>query len=60
MALDRVQCCPQIVTGSGRPLQPELPPTERIYLDLRPLGAGLIEAGGRPSPAHSGSGVPLV
>lgn len=36
VALDRVQCCPQIATGSGRPLESELQSTRRIYLDSRP------------------------
>ncbi|MBO9112540.1 MULTISPECIES: isopentenyl transferase family protein [Rhizobium/Agrobacterium group] len=44
IALDRVQCCPEIATGSGRPLASELQSTQRIYLDSRPLAAGVIEA----------------
>nr|WP_280956998.1 isopentenyl transferase family protein [Rhizobium rhizogenes] len=44
IALDRVQCCPQIATGSGRPLESELQSTERIYLDSRPLAEGVIDA----------------
>lgn len=43
IALDRVQCFPQIATGSGRPLEWELQSTRRIYLDSRPLAAGVIE-----------------
>ncbi|RAZ73063.1 isopentenyl transferase [Mesorhizobium atlanticum] len=48
IALDRVQCCPQVATGSGRPLERELQFTQRIYLDSRPLAAGVIE----PEAAH--------
>ncbi|NTI26868.1 isopentenyl transferase (plasmid) [Rhizobium rhizogenes] len=44
VALDRVQCCPQIATGSGRPLLSELQSTQRIYLDSRPLTEGIIDA----------------
>ncbi|MGI8398177.1 isopentenyl transferase family protein (plasmid) [Agrobacterium deltaense] len=44
IALDRVQCCPQIATGSGRPLESELQSTQRIYLDTRPLIEGVIDA----------------
>lgn len=44
IALDRVQCCPQIATGSGRPLESELQSTQRIYLDSRPLTEGVMEA----------------
>ncbi|MCZ7448248.1 isopentenyl transferase family protein [Rhizobium rhizogenes] len=44
IALDRVQCCPQIATGSGRPLESELQSTQRIYLDSRPLTEGVIGA----------------
>lgn len=44
VALDRVQCCPQIATGSGRPLASELQSTQRIYLDSRPLTEGIIDA----------------
>ncbi|WP_085043977.1 isopentenyl transferase family protein [Ensifer aridi] len=43
IALDRVQCCPQVATGSGRPLEAELQSTQRIYLDSRPLAEGVIE-----------------
>ncbi|WP_352671497.1 isopentenyl transferase family protein, partial [Mesorhizobium sp. M0166] len=44
IALDRVQCCPQIATGSGRPSDSKLQSTQRIYLDSRPLTAGIIDA----------------
>ncbi|KEA04483.1 (dimethylallyl)adenosine tRNA methylthiotransferase (plasmid) [Agrobacterium fabrum] len=46
VALDRVQCCPQIATGSGRPLPSELQSTRRIYLDSRRLTKGIIDAEG--------------
>ncbi|WP_352513759.1 MULTISPECIES: isopentenyl transferase family protein [unclassified Mesorhizobium] len=36
IALDRVQCCPQIATGSGRDSDPELQSTQRVYLDTPP------------------------
>ncbi len=49
VALDRVQCCPQIATGSGRPLELELQSTRRIYLDSRPLTEGILDADKRPS-----------
>ncbi|QTG17184.1 isopentenyl transferase (plasmid) [Agrobacterium tumefaciens] len=44
IALDRVQCCPQIASGSGRPLARELRATKRLYLDSRPLREGIIDA----------------
>jgi len=44
IALDRVQCCPEIATGSGRPLLSELGSTRRIYLADRPLADGIIGA----------------
>jgi adenylate dimethylallyltransferase len=45
IVLDRVQCCPQIATGSGRPLPSELGSTQRIYLANRPLAEGIVDAG---------------
>jgi adenylate dimethylallyltransferase len=45
IVLDRVQCCPQIATGSGRPLPSELGSTQRIYLADRPLAEGIVDAG---------------
>lgn len=44
IALDRVQCCFDIATGSGRPHPEELQSTRRIYLDNRPISEGLISA----------------
>lgn len=44
ISLDRVQCCTQIATGSGRPSPAEIGCTERIYLADRPLVEGIIEA----------------
>lgn len=44
ISLDRVQCCPQIATGSGRPSLSELGATERVYLANRSLAEGIIEA----------------
>jgi len=45
IALDRIQCHPEIAIGSGRPSSGELAGTRRVYLDSRPLAAGVIEAG---------------
>ncbi|WP_084641664.1 MULTISPECIES: isopentenyl transferase family protein [unclassified Mesorhizobium] len=36
IALDRVQCCPQIATGSERASDSELQSTQRVYLDTPP------------------------
>ncbi|WP_352515270.1 MULTISPECIES: isopentenyl transferase family protein [unclassified Mesorhizobium] len=36
IALDHVQCCPQIATRSGRASDPELQSTQRVYLDTPP------------------------
>ncbi|WP_318765259.1 adenylate dimethylallyltransferase Ipt [Agrobacterium fabrum] len=44
LSLDRVQCCPQLSTGSGRPTVEELKGTTRLYLDDRPLVKGIITA----------------
>ncbi|AAK90970.2 MULTISPECIES: adenylate dimethylallyltransferase Ipt [Rhizobium/Agrobacterium group] len=44
LSLDRVQCCPQLSTGSGRPTVEELKGTSRLYLDDRPLVKGIIAA----------------
>ncbi|KAA3503406.1 isopentenyl transferase [Agrobacterium vitis] len=44
VALDRVQCCPQLSTGSGRPTVAELRETKRIYLTELPLTEGIITA----------------
>jgi hypothetical protein len=45
IALDRIQCHPQIGIGSGRPAEDELAGTTRLYLDDRPLSDGPISAG---------------
>nr|WP_309546853.1 adenylate dimethylallyltransferase Ipt [Rhizobium rhizogenes] len=44
LSLDRVQCCPQLSTGSGRPTVEELKGTTRLYLDEQPLVKGIISA----------------
>ncbi|MFD5079505.1 isopentenyl transferase family protein [Streptomyces sp. NPDC058371] len=44
IALDRIQCHPEIAVGSGRPLTEELGGTQRVYLDTRPLSHGPISA----------------
>ncbi|MGV1832246.1 isopentenyl transferase family protein [Agrobacterium vitis] len=44
LALDRVQCYPQLSTGSGRPTAAELRGTKRIYLTEAPLAKGIIAA----------------
>ncbi|MVA64316.1 adenylate dimethylallyltransferase Ipt [Agrobacterium vitis] len=44
LSLDRVQCCPQLSTGSGRPTVEELKGTTRLYLEDRPLVKGIIAA----------------
>ncbi|QCJ01003.1 isopentenyl transferase family protein [Agrobacterium larrymoorei] len=44
LALDRVQCCPELSTGSGRPTATELRGTTRLYLEERRLKQGVITA----------------
>ncbi len=44
IALDRVQCCPEMSTCSGRPLPAELRGTRRIYLASRAVREGIIPA----------------
>lgn len=44
ISLDRVQCCFEISTGSGRPMPRELRGTKRIYLCSRKLIQGIIAA----------------
>ncbi|WP_245009903.1 isopentenyl transferase family protein [Streptomyces rhizosphaericus] len=44
IALDRIQCHPEIAVGSGRPPQRDLADTTRLYLDDRPLSYGPITA----------------
>lgn len=44
ISLDRLQCCPDIPIGSGRPLPSELRGTQRIYLCSRRLIEGVIPA----------------
>ncbi|WP_051853121.1 isopentenyl transferase family protein [Streptomyces aureocirculatus] len=44
IALDRIQCHPELTTGSGRPLARDLAGTTRLYLDKRPLSHGPIAA----------------
>ncbi|WIH05584.1 isopentenyl transferase family protein [Xanthomonas translucens pv. graminis] len=44
VALDRIQCCPALATGSGRPLPSELRGTRRIYLASRRLSDGMMIA----------------
>ncbi|WP_045738855.1 isopentenyl transferase family protein [Xanthomonas sp. MUS 060] len=44
IALDRIQCYPELATGSGRPLSPELRGTRRIYLASRAVREGIIAA----------------
>nr|WP_015060656.1 adenylate dimethylallyltransferase Ptz [Pseudomonas savastanoi]CBZ39944.1 isopentenyl transferase [Pseudomonas savastanoi pv. savastanoi] len=44
IVLDRVQCCFDIATGSGRPHPEELQSTRRIYLDNRRISEGVISA----------------
>ncbi|CTP85601.1 isopentenyl transferase [Xanthomonas translucens pv. arrhenatheri] len=44
IVLDRVQCCPELATGSGRPLSSELLGTRRIYLASRAVREGIIGA----------------
>jgi len=45
IALDRMQCHPEIGIGSGRPTADELAGTRRLYLQDRPLSHGPISAG---------------
>jgi tRNA A37 N6-isopentenylltransferase MiaA len=42
IALDRMQCHPDIAVGSGRPTAADLAGTRRVYLDDRPVAAGAI------------------
>ncbi|WP_246432120.1 isopentenyl transferase family protein [Xanthomonas theicola] len=44
IALDRIQCYPELATGSGRPLLSELRATRRIYIASRRLSDGIIAA----------------
>ncbi|WP_367683169.1 isopentenyl transferase family protein [Xanthomonas oryzae] len=44
IALDRIQCCPEMSTCSGRPLPAELRATRRIYLTSRAVREGIIAA----------------
>lgn len=44
ISLDRVQCCAEIPTGSGRPTPAELRGTQRIYVCSRKLINGVIPA----------------
>lgn len=44
LVLDRIQCCPDVAIGSGRPSEQELCGTKRIYLDSRPITQGIISA----------------
>lgn len=44
IVLDRVQCCPELAAGSGRPLSSELLGTRRIYLASRTVREGIIGA----------------
>lgn len=44
ISLDRVQCCFEISTGSGRPLPSELRGTKRVYLCSRKVVDGVIPA----------------
>lgn len=50
IALDRIQCHPELATGSGRPSTAELAGTRRIYLTSRLLAAG-------PLPADTAAGL---
>ncbi|MGW1362970.1 isopentenyl transferase family protein [Streptomyces chartreusis] len=45
IALDRIQCHPELTIGSGRPLTGDLAGTTRLYLAKRPLTHGPIAAG---------------
>lgn len=45
IALDRVQCCPELATGSGRPALRELQGTPRLYIASRSLSEGMLTAG---------------
>ncbi|MFE6945962.1 isopentenyl transferase family protein [Streptomyces chartreusis] len=45
IALDRIQCHPELTIGSGRPLTGDLAGTTRLYPDKRPLTQGPIAAG---------------
>ncbi|MFP1897457.1 isopentenyl transferase family protein [Lonsdalea quercina] len=44
LVLDRIQCCPEVTMGSGRPTEQELRGTERVYLSSRPIGQSIISA----------------
>lgn len=44
IALDRIQCCPELATGSGRPSLDELRGTHRIYIARQSLSDGIISA----------------
>ncbi|WP_326581769.1 isopentenyl transferase family protein (plasmid) [Actinacidiphila glaucinigra] len=45
IALDRIQCHPQLAVGSGRPTPAETAGTIRIYLDERSLALGILDPG---------------
>jgi hypothetical protein len=44
LALDRVQCCPELAVGGGRPTEAELQGTKRIYLTERRASDGVLSA----------------
>ncbi|RAT11855.1 MULTISPECIES: isopentenyl transferase family protein [Lonsdalea] len=44
LVLDRIQCCPDVAIGSGRPSEQELRGTKRVYLNSRPIAQGIISA----------------
>lgn len=44
VSLDRIQCFPELSTGSGRPSLLELEGSERIYLASRRLSEGVVSA----------------
>jgi tRNA A37 N6-isopentenylltransferase MiaA len=44
ISLDRIQCCPDLAVGSGRPSNDELKGTRRHYLVDRSLSQGIISS----------------
>lgn len=44
ISLDRIQCCPEVAMGSGRPSTDELRGTCRVYLTSRKLSLGIVSA----------------
>ncbi|OSN07953.1 isopentenyl transferase family protein [Lonsdalea britannica] len=44
LVLDRIQCCPDVAMGSGRPSEQELRGTKRVYLNSRPISQNIISA----------------